>query len=63
MPFAKVLPVVTPLSTKFRDLFESLAPLSIQNALSLFESRKIDVVNLERGRMRESTEIMNKYVI
>lgn len=56
---AKVLPVVTPLTFKFQDLFENLIPVSIQNSLSLFESRKIDVINFETNCMREYTQILN----
>lgn len=56
---AKPLPVNVPLSPRFKDLFETLVPVTIQNALSLFESRKTDVVNMETGRMREYTQIMN----
>uniref|UniRef100_A0A914GYL8 BRO1 domain-containing protein n=1 Tax=Globodera rostochiensis TaxID=31243 RepID=A0A914GYL8_GLORO len=57
-PLAK--PNVTfPLSTRFKDLFESLVPVSVQNALSTFEARRSEVINIDVGRMREYTQLMN----
>uniref|UniRef100_A0A915EJP3 BRO1 domain-containing protein n=1 Tax=Ditylenchus dipsaci TaxID=166011 RepID=A0A915EJP3_9BILA len=56
---AKALPVVVPVSPRFKDLFESLVPVSVQTALVFFESRKSEVVNMETSRMREYTQIIN----
>ncbi|KAI1724665.1 BRO1-like domain-containing protein [Ditylenchus destructor] len=58
-PLAKALPVTMPMSPRFKDLFESLVPVAVQNALMFFESRKSDVVNLETSRLREYSQIMN----
>uniref|UniRef100_A0A7E4W7L0 BRO1 domain-containing protein n=1 Tax=Panagrellus redivivus TaxID=6233 RepID=A0A7E4W7L0_PANRE len=55
----KAIPLDGPLSPRFKDLFESLVPVSIQNALSAFEARKTEVVNVETGRLREYTQLMN----
>lgn len=51
----------THLSARFKDLFESLVPVAVQNALSTFESRKNDVVNIDVSRMREYSQLMNAY--
>jgi programmed cell death 6-interacting protein len=56
---AKAIPVNVPISPRFKDLFEALVPVSVQNALVLFESRKSEVVNIETARLREYTQIMN----
>lgn len=55
----KPTPIEGYLSPRFKDLFESLVPVSIQNALSAFEGRKTTVVNCETGRLREYTQLMN----
>lgn len=52
-----------PLSTRFKDLFESLVPVSVQNALSTFESRKNELISIDVGRMREYTQLMNAYAL
>jgi programmed cell death 6-interacting protein len=56
---AKPLPVSSPMSPRFKDLFESLIPVSVQNAISSFESRKNQSINAAVGRMREYTQLMN----
>ncbi|KAH7731130.1 alix-SF [Aphelenchoides avenae] len=56
---AKPLPVNFPLSPRFKDLFESLVPVQVQSALSTFEARKAELINVETGRMREYTQVMN----
>jgi len=55
----KATPVEGPFSPRFKDLFESLVPVAIQNALSAFEARKTEVVNVETGRLREYTQLLN----
>ena len=37
-------------------------PLSVHQALSAFENNKSAVVNTEVGRLREATQLMNRYV-
>lgn len=56
---AKLIPVIHPISSRFKDLFSALVPFYVQNALAAFESRKSDVINIETARMREYTQIMN----
>jgi len=43
------------------DLFEKVVPLAIQQALTMFESRRAEVVNREIGRLREATQLMNRF--
>lgn len=45
------------------DLFEDLVPISVQQALSAYDVRKTELVNSEIGKLRESTQILNGYVI
>lgn len=41
------------------DLFERLVPLAVHNAISVYESKKSQLVNTEIGRMRDATQTMN----
>jgi len=43
------------------DLFEKVVPLAIQQALTVFENRRAELVNREIGRLREATQLMNRY--
>jgi len=43
------------------DLFEKVVPLAIQQAVTMFENRRAEVVNCEIGRLREATQLMNRY--
>jgi len=45
------------------DLFEDLVPISVQQALSAYDVRKTELVNSEIGKLRESTQILNGYII
>uniref|UniRef100_A0A0N5BXT9 BRO1 domain-containing protein n=1 Tax=Strongyloides papillosus TaxID=174720 RepID=A0A0N5BXT9_STREA len=56
---AKVIPYTRPLFPRFKDMFETLVPIEIQTAMSSFESRKEQRSNMEIGRLREYTELMN----
>ncbi|TKR87931.1 hypothetical protein L596_012257 [Steinernema carpocapsae] len=47
------------LSPRFKDMFASLVPVQIQSSLSNFESRRSEIINMETGRLREYTQIMN----
>ena len=44
------------------DLFEKIMPLAVHQALMGFENNKATVVNTEVGRLREATELMNRWV-
>ena len=45
------------------DLFEKLVPLNVHQALTAFENRKTELVNMEIGKMRESTQLLNGWVV
>ncbi|KAK2718955.1 hypothetical protein QYM36_006086 [Artemia franciscana] len=48
-----------PFITLFSDLFEELAPASVQNAIQGYETRKAALINLEIGQLREATQLLN----
>ncbi|XP_012936236.1 programmed cell death 6-interacting protein [Aplysia californica] len=56
---AKSASVAQPMSTKFVDLFEKIVPLPVHEALTTFENRKSQLVNMEVGRLREATQLIN----
>ena len=58
---AKSLPLSKPASSKFTDLFSKLVPMAVHNALQAYESRKGEIVNFEVGRLREGTQLMNRF--
>uniref|UniRef100_A0A0K0DNI0 BRO1 domain-containing protein n=1 Tax=Angiostrongylus cantonensis TaxID=6313 RepID=A0A0K0DNI0_ANGCA len=55
----KALPVTHPLSPRFKDMFSSVVPVQIHNAIQCYEGRKGELVNIETGRLREHTQLMN----
>ncbi|CAI2348068.1 unnamed protein product [Caenorhabditis sp. 36 PRJEB53466] len=58
-PLAKALPVSNPLTPNFRDMFSSLVPVQVHNAMQSYDARKAELVNMETVRMREATQLMN----
>uniref|UniRef100_A0A8R1TL16 BRO1 domain-containing protein n=1 Tax=Onchocerca volvulus TaxID=6282 RepID=A0A8R1TL16_ONCVO len=56
---AKVIPVVFPMTPRFKDMFSSLVPVQVHQATASFDARKSEVINVETGRLREHTQIMN----
>jgi len=44
------------------DLFASLVPIALNNALAAFSSKRAEIMNIEINRLRESTNILNSYV-
>ena len=48
------------LFTFVTDLFEKVVPLALQQALTMFENRRAELVNREIGRLREATQLMNR---
>ena len=60
---AKPTAVQAPMSSSFTDLFPSLVPVAINQAISTYESKKAELVNKEVGRLREATQLLNGYVI
>lgn len=58
---AKVLPLAQPMSQNFKDLFSELVPVAVHQALAAYDVRKTEIVNMEIGRLRESTTVLNGY--
>ncbi|KAL4229283.1 Rhophilin [Mactra antiquata] len=56
---AKPLPVPEKFSTSFVDLFEKIVPIPVYDAMNVFEGRKSQITNMEIGRLREQTTLMN----
>lgn len=56
---AKVTPVKYPCSEDFRDLFSTLVPITVHNGLQNFKSKRLEMLNLEIGKLRQSTELIN----
>ena len=44
---------------KIVDLFEKVVPLAVHGAMMSFENRKVELVNMEIGRLREATQLIN----
>lgn len=47
------------MSQNFKDLFSDLVPVAVHQALAAYDVRKMDIVNTEIGRLRESTTTLN----
>ncbi|KAK6053898.1 BRO1-like domain protein, partial [Cooperia oncophora] len=56
---AKALPVTHPISPRFKDMFASVVPVQVHNAMQCYEGRKAELINIETGRLREHTQLMN----
>lgn len=56
---AKATPMPERFSASFTDLFESLVPVSVQQALAAYDTRKQEIVTSEIGKLRESTQLLN----
>lgn len=56
---AKPTPVPERFSSSFTDLFESLVPVAVQQALVSYDTRKQEIVTAEIGKLRESTQLLN----
>jgi programmed cell death 6-interacting protein len=61
-PIAKPLPVVFPLTHDFRDLFASLVPIALNNALAAFSAKRAEIMNIEINRIREATNVLNSFL-
>ncbi len=59
---AKPLPVQTPLSNSFVDLFAGLVPMSVHQAIAAYDTKKAELVNKEVGSLREATQLLNGYL-
>jgi programmed cell death 6-interacting protein len=56
---AKVTAVKYPVSEDFRDLFATLVPMAVHNGLQTFKAKRMEVLNMEIGKLRQATELMN----
>ena len=56
---AKPLPVNSPMSKDFTDIFAKIVPITVHNAIVNFDNMKAAVINQEVGRLREATQVMN----
>lgn len=45
----------------FVDLFEELVPMTVHQSLAAYEVRKNELVTLEINKLRESTQLLNRY--
>ncbi|KAH3730794.1 hypothetical protein DPMN_056792 [Dreissena polymorpha] len=56
-----MLSVYTELCNKpsFVDLFEKIVPIPVYDAMNVFEGRKSTITNMEIGRLREQTTLLN----
>lgn len=43
------------------DLFADLLPVSVHQALSSYEVRRNELVNSEISKLREMTQVLNRY--
>jgi programmed cell death 6-interacting protein len=51
--------VVFHLDLLFLDLFEGLTPVVVHQAMAAWDVRKMEIVNVEVGRMREANQMLN----
>lgn len=56
---AKPLSLGDQLSSNFKDLFASLVPVPVHQAIAAFDTRRSEIVNTEIGKLREQTQLMN----
>lgn len=56
---AKVSPMPSHLSSNFNDLFDTLTPIVIHQAMGAWEVRKIEIINVEVGKLREANQFLN----
>ena len=44
----------------FQDLFEELCPVAIHQALSAYDGRRQELVNIEVTKLKDATNLMNQ---
>lgn len=60
-PIAKAL-ALPPRWGSAPDLFERLVPMQVHQALMASEARRADLVGAEINKLREATQLLNRYV-
>jgi len=60
---AKITPLKYPTSEDFRDLFSTLVPMTVHNGLQAFKSKRVEILNMEVGKLRQATELMNTALV
>jgi programmed cell death 6-interacting protein len=50
------------LITGVSDLFSALVPVAVSQALAAYDVRRTEIVNMEIGRLREHTQLLNGFV-
>lgn len=56
---AKALPITSPMSSNFKDLFSDLVPVALQQAMNACDSQKNEIVNAEVMKLRDATQTLN----
>lgn len=56
---AKSLPLTSPMSPNFKDLFSDLVPVALQHALNACDTQKNEIVNAEVMKLRDATQTLN----
>ncbi|GBM16713.1 Programmed cell death 6-interacting protein [Araneus ventricosus] len=56
---AKHLPPGDKLNPNSEDMFSALLPIAVQQAVSAFDLRKMEIVNREKERMQSETQMLN----
>ena len=51
---------VTNYEVVFQDLFEELCPVAIHQALSAYDGRRQELVNIEVTKLKDATNLMNQ---
>ncbi|CAK9302904.1 unnamed protein product [Gordionus sp. m RMFG-2023] len=62
---AKPIEPTFPLSgkTEFRDLFQKIVPIPVNQALVVYETRKSDLVNTNISKLRQATQNLNGFLV
>ncbi|KAG7172531.1 programmed cell death 6-interacting protein-like [Homarus americanus] len=58
-PVAKPTAIPEKFCSNFTDLFETLVPVGVQQAIVSYDTRKEEIVTTEIGKLRESTQLLN----
>jgi programmed cell death 6-interacting protein len=56
---AKAMPLTPPLNSNFKDLFNDLVPVALQQALNMCDGQKAEIVGAEVRNLRDSTQTLN----